>query len=80
MFAQEPVAAGNPLLALENVVVAPHIAWVTTGTFERAFAVRDYLASKGVAGNRIYLASYGPDVPRGNKQQSRRVEVVVVLN
>jgi len=48
--------------------------------FERAFAVRDYLASKGVAGNRIYLASYGPDVPRGNKQQSRRVEVVVVLN
>ena len=48
--------------------------------FERAYAVRDYLASKGVAGNRIYLASYGPDVPRGNKQQSRRVEVVVVLN
>lgn len=48
--------------------------------FERAFAVREYLASKGVAGNRMYLASYGPDLPRGNKQQSRRVEVVVVLN
>jgi len=48
--------------------------------FERGFAVREYLASKGVAGNRMYLASYGPDVPRGNKQQSRRVEVVVVLN
>jgi phosphoglycerate dehydrogenase-like enzyme len=39
VFAQEPVAADNPLLSLENVVVAPHVAWVTTGTFERAFAV-----------------------------------------
>jgi phosphoglycerate dehydrogenase-like enzyme len=39
VFAQEPVAADNPLLSLENVVLAPHVAWVTTGTFERAFAV-----------------------------------------
>jgi phosphoglycerate dehydrogenase-like enzyme len=39
VFAQEPVARDNPLLSLENVVVAPHVAWVTTGTFERAFAV-----------------------------------------
>jgi phosphoglycerate dehydrogenase-like enzyme len=39
VFAQEPVAADNPLLSLENVVVAPHVAWVTTGTFARAFEV-----------------------------------------
>jgi phosphoglycerate dehydrogenase-like enzyme len=38
VFAQEPTSAGNPLFALENIVVAPHVAWVTTGTFERAFA------------------------------------------
>ncbi len=38
VFAQEPASAGNPLFALENVVVAPHVAWVSTGTFERAFA------------------------------------------
>lgn len=48
--------------------------------FERAYAVRDYLTSKGVSANRIYLASFGPDKPRGNKAQSRRVEIIVVLN
>lgn len=48
--------------------------------FERAWAVRDYLISKGVTANRVSLASYGPDVPKGGKPQSRRVEIVVVLN
>jgi outer membrane protein OmpA-like peptidoglycan-associated protein len=48
--------------------------------FERAYAVRDYLVSKGVAANRLSLASHGPDVPKGAKPQSRRVEIVVVLN
>jgi phosphoglycerate dehydrogenase-like enzyme len=38
VFAQEPASAGNPLFALDNVVVAPHVAWVTGGTFERSFA------------------------------------------
>jgi len=46
--------------------------------FERAFAVRDYLISRGVDSKKIALASYGPDVPRGTKAQSRRVEIVVV--
>lgn len=46
--------------------------------FERAFAVRDYLISKGVDAKRVALASYGPDSPRGTKAQSRRVEIVVV--
>jgi outer membrane protein OmpA-like peptidoglycan-associated protein len=48
--------------------------------FERAWAVRDYLISKGVTSNRLSLASYGPDSPKGGKPQSRRVEIVVVLN
>ena len=48
--------------------------------FERAFAVRDLLISQGVSASRIYLASHGPHEPRGTKQQSRRVEIVVLLN
>jgi phosphoglycerate dehydrogenase-like enzyme len=40
VFAQEPVrAVGNPLLALDNVAVAPHLAWLTIETFDRSLAV-----------------------------------------
>lgn len=39
VFAEEPVDPANPLLALENVILAPHIAWLTPETFERSFAV-----------------------------------------
>lgn len=48
--------------------------------FERAYAVREYLVSKGIEHKRISLASYGPDAPKGSKPQSRRVEVVVLVN
>lgn len=48
--------------------------------FERAYAVREYLVSKGIEQKRISLASYGPDAPKGSKPQSRRVEVVVLVN
>jgi outer membrane protein OmpA-like peptidoglycan-associated protein len=48
--------------------------------FERAYAVREYLVSKGVSAKRIYLASYGPDLPKGSKPQSRRVEISVIMN
>ena len=48
--------------------------------FERAFAVKQYLISKGVPEKQISLASFGPNKPQGNKQQSRRVEIVVMLN
>ena len=48
--------------------------------FERAYAVREYLASRGVASNRMYVASFGPDRAKGSKAASRRVEIAVILN
>jgi len=39
VFATEPVLAAEPLLQLDNVVVAPHLAWLTTGTLDRSLKV-----------------------------------------
>lgn len=39
VFEREPVDAGNPLLAMDNVVVMPHVAWLTGETWSRYFAV-----------------------------------------
>ena len=39
VFATEPENPADPLFTLPNVVVAPHVAWLTTGTFERSFAL-----------------------------------------
>lgn len=47
--------------------------------FERAYAVRDYLISRGVDASRLWLASFGPDEPKSSKPSSRRVEVVVMV-
>lgn len=47
---------------------------------ERALAVEEYLASKGVSNNRMYVASFGPSVPKGSKKDSRRVEIVILAN
>jgi phosphoglycerate dehydrogenase-like enzyme len=35
VFAVEPVDAGNPLLALDNVVLTPHVVWYTRDTMRR---------------------------------------------
>ena len=35
----EPAPAGNPLFALDNVVVMPHIAWITPETLERSLGI-----------------------------------------
>ena len=39
VFADEPVDPANPLLALDNVVAAPHVAWLTPETLARSLAV-----------------------------------------
>ena len=39
VFASEPVAPDDPILALDNVVLAPHVAWQTRETLERSLAV-----------------------------------------
>lgn len=39
VFAQEPAPADHPLLALPNVVCAPHLAWLTQETLARSLEV-----------------------------------------
>ena len=39
VFAAEPLPAGHPLFALPNVVLAPHVAWLTRETLNRSLDV-----------------------------------------
>lgn len=39
VFASEPVDPSNRLLELDNVVLAPHVAWLTPETLERSLSV-----------------------------------------
>ena len=47
--------------------------------FERAYAVRKYLISRGVDADRVSVASYGPTQAMATKAASRRVEIVVAM-
>ena len=46
VFTQEPVNEDNPLLTLDNVVLSPHLGWLTTETLDRSVkvAVKNSLA------------------------------------
>ena len=46
--------------------------------FDRAWAVRDFLVSKGVDKNNIAIESWGPTRPLATKAASRRVDIVIV--
>lgn len=53
VFAVEPIDPADPLLTLPNVVVTPHVAWTTSGTFDRSFTIaaencRRVLAGEGL--------------------------------
>ena len=39
VFVHEPHNASEALFQLPNVVLMPHVAWLTTGTFDRSFAL-----------------------------------------
>jgi phosphoglycerate dehydrogenase-like enzyme len=39
VFDEEPVPANQPLLELDNVVLQPHVAWLTQETLGRSLAV-----------------------------------------
>jgi phosphoglycerate dehydrogenase-like enzyme len=39
VFAEEPVSPDNPLLALDNVVLMPHVAWLTPETLDRSLGI-----------------------------------------
>jgi phosphoglycerate dehydrogenase-like enzyme len=39
VFAREPVPPDDPLLAVDSVVLTPHVAWLTRDTLERSLAV-----------------------------------------
>ncbi len=47
---------------------------------ERALAVEEYLVSRGVDNNRIYIASFGASHPKSSKSASRRVEIIILGN
>jgi phosphoglycerate dehydrogenase-like enzyme len=39
VFAEEPLPADNPLLTLDNVVLMPHVAWLTPETLDRSLDI-----------------------------------------
>jgi len=47
---------------------------------ERAYAVMEFLRTKGVNLDIMHIASFGPSRPAGSKAASRRVEIAVLMN
>jgi len=53
VFAEEPLPCGNPLLGLANVVLAPHIAWLTPETLARSLTVAHENCRRVAAGETL---------------------------
>lgn len=45
---------------------------------ERALAVEEYLATRGISKDRMYVASFGPAKAKSSKAESRRVEIIIL--
>ncbi len=54
VFAEEPPAPDDPLLAAPNVVLTPHIGWITTGTFDRSLALAAENCRRLAAGEELW--------------------------
>ncbi|MFM7262021.1 MAG: OmpA family protein [bacterium] len=46
--------------------------------FERAFSVGQYMNGKGIANSKIEYSSFGPEMAKSSKKESRRVEIAIV--
>ena len=53
VFTAEPIAPHDFLLQLDNVVLTPHLAWLTTGTLERSLRVAVENCRRLVAGETL---------------------------
>ena len=53
VFVHEPHDASELLFRMPNVVLTPHIAWLTTGTFDRSFALAAENCRRLVAGEEL---------------------------
>jgi phosphoglycerate dehydrogenase-like enzyme len=63
VFAAEPAAADHALFALDNVVVSPHIAWLTPETFDRSLTVA-FDNCRRLAGGERLLHTVPPEPAR----------------
>lgn len=69
VLASEPADPSNPLLALENVVVLPHVAWLTPETIGRSLDIAFENARRAMSGEPL-LHEIKP-VKRGNNHLNR---------